>query len=96
VEVEPPLRQFGYFRDAAGYGYARHRVGAQIFQHATGKIAHVNQRDVRKGVQRLDRCFGRAASSAGDMRDAARAGHVDALLDASDPGGAGTRPDWPH
>ena len=49
MQVEQALRELGHLAEAAGDGDARHRVRAQIFQHAADEIAHVDQRRSREG-----------------------------------------------
>ena len=66
---------------------------AQVFQHPADEIAHLQQRHLWQRVQRLHRGLAGAARSAGDMLDAHRPCHIDAAVDAVDPGGAGIRHD---
>ena len=53
VQIGQALRQLGHLGDAAGDGDARHRMAAQIFQHAADEVAHVDQRDLRQIVELL-------------------------------------------
>ncbi len=89
MQIEQALRELGHLAEAAGDGDARHRMAAQIFQHAADEIAHVDQRDLGQAVQLLHRRFGRRAGRAGDMGEAGGARHVDAAMDRVDPGRAG-------
>ena len=91
VQIQPALGELGHLGDAAGHGDARDRMAAQVFQHAADEIAHVDQRDLGQPMQRLHRLFGGAAGGAGDMGKAGGARHIDAAMDAVDPGGAGIR-----
>ena len=89
VQIEQALGELGDLGDAAGDGHPRDRVLAQIFEHAADEIAHVDQGGVGQAVELLHRGLGGASRGAGDMGDAGRARHVDALMDRRDPGGAG-------
>ena len=89
MQVEQALGELGHLADAAGDGDALHGMGAQIFEHAADEIAHVDQRDLGQVVQFLDGRFGRRAGRAGDLREARRAGDIDAAINRMDPGRAG-------
>ncbi len=89
VQIEQTLGELGDLGDAAGDGHPRDRVLAQIFEHAADEIAHVDHGGVGQAIELLHRGLGGAPRGAGDMSDADRARHVDALMDARDPGGAG-------
>ncbi len=77
------LRELGHLGDAAGDGDARHRMAAQIFQHAADEVAHVDQRDLRQTVELLHRRLGACAGRAGDMGEAGGARDVDAANGSS-------------
>ena len=68
----------------------RHRVAAQIFQHAAGEIAHVDQGLSRAGRRAPARAFSEVEPVApATWVEAAGAGDIDAAMDRVDPGRAG-------
>ena len=93
VQVQPALCQFRHLGHATGHGDSADRMRAQVFQHPAHEIAHLQQCHLRQPVQRLHRGLAGAAGSPGDMLDAHRPRHIDAAVDAVDPGGAGIRHD---
>ncbi len=95
MEVEKALAELGHFGEAAGDRHFGDLVLAQIFQHAADKIAHLDQRDVRHSMQRLDRRFRGRAGRSGDMGEPGRAGDIDPAMNRIDPCGAGKRHDNP-
>ena len=96
MEVEKALAELGHFGKASGDRHFGDLVRAQIFQHAAYKIAHLDQRDVRQSVQRLDRRFRSRAGRAGDMGKPGGAGDIDPAMNRVDPCGAGIRHDNPR
>ena len=52
MQVECALREFRQLADTACDGNPRHRVTGEVFEHATGKVTHVEQAFVR-GVEQL-------------------------------------------
>ncbi len=96
MHVEHALGELGHLGDAAGNGYLRHRMAADIFQHAADEIAHVDQRDIGEVMIGLRRLFGRIAGGAGNVIEAGRARHIDAAPDGMDPGRARIRNDDPR
>ena len=93
VKIEQALRELGHLGDAARDRDPRHRMGAEIFEHAADEIAHVDQRGLGQAVELAHRCLRGRAGRAGDVREAGRARHVDAAMDRVDPGRAGIRHD---
>ena len=89
MQVEPTLSQLGHLGDGTGHGDARHRMAAQVFQHAAHEVAHVDQRHFGQVVQLLHRDLRGIAGGAGDVIEAQGARHVDAFMDRGDPGRAG-------
>ena len=81
VKIGKTLRELGHLADAAGDGHARHRMIAQIFQHAADEIAHVDQRNVRQAAKLLHRSFGIGAGAAGNVRKTSGARDIDAAMD---------------
>ena len=88
MQIGQALRELGHLGDAAGDGDARHRMAAQIFEHAADEIAHVDQRDLRQAVKLLHAGFGTRAGRAGDMGEAGGARDIDAGMDRMNPGRA--------
>ena len=91
MQIEKTLRQLGHLGDAAGDGEARHRVAAQIFEHAPDEVAHVDQCHVGQIIERAHGGVGVGAGGGGDVRKSGGARHVDALMDRGDPGRARIR-----
>ena len=75
MQIEQALRELGHLADAAGDGHPRHRMLAQIFEHAADEVAHVDERDLRQIVQLLHRRLGGVCRSSRRpaVRPAARA-----------------------
>ena len=59
MQVERPLGKLGEFGKATSNGDGRQGMHTQIFQQATGKIAHIKQRGFRQVVERLGGAFRR-------------------------------------
>ena len=95
MQVERALSELGQLADAACDGDPRHRMAGEVFEHAPGKVAHVEQAFVR-GIEQLAGSLLRAvAGRADDVVDAERAGDVDATVDGMDPRAAGIGDDDP-
>ena len=67
MQVEQALAELGHLGEAAGDGDPRHRMAAQVFQHAAGEVAHVDQGMLGQAVEALHRRLGGRARGAGDM-----------------------------
>src|SRR6185437_7984115 len=93
VKIEQPLGELGHLADAAGNGHPRHRMAAQIFQHAADEVAHVDQGYLGEAAHSLHRPLGLRTRRASDMREPRRARDVDSAPDRLDPGRAGIRND---
>ena len=96
MEIEKALAELGHFGEASGDRHFGDLVRAQIFQHAAYKIAHLDQRDVRQSMQRLDRRFRSRAGRSGDMGKPGGAGDIDPAMNRVDPCGAGKWHDNPR
>ena len=66
---------------------------ADVFQHAAGEIAHVDQRGLGQDEQLLHGGLGGGAGGAGDVVEAGALGDIDAAMDGMNPGRAGVRHD---
>jgi len=95
VKIEQALSELGHLREPSSDGDARDRVTFGVFQHAADEVAHVDERGLGKTVQLLHGRLGRRSGRACDVRDAARARHVDTAVDRVNPGRAGIGNDDP-
>ena len=59
MQIEQALRELRHLGDAARNGDPRQRMSAQIFQHGTDEVSHVDQRGVRQCMKLFDRPLGR-------------------------------------
>src|SRR5262249_28325126 len=48
VEIEQSLCKLGDLGDPARDGDARHRMSANVFEHAAHEVAHIDERDLRQ------------------------------------------------
>ena len=53
MQVEHALRELRHLGDAAGDGHPRHRMAAQVFEHAADEIAHFDQRGLGQSAELL-------------------------------------------
>ena len=95
MKIGETLRKLGDLGDAAGDGDARHRMHAQIFEHAADKVAHVDQRNLGQIVELLHRGFRTRAGGAGDVGETGGARDIDAAVNRVDPRRARIRHDDP-
>ena len=86
MQIHCTLCQFGDLSNPAADGQPVHGMFAQVFQHAPGKIAHIQHRDIVQPVQRLHRPFTGCTCAAGDMAQPRRARHIDPAMNRGDPG----------
>ena len=89
MEIEPALRELGHLGEAAADGDARDGMAAQIFEQSADEIAHFDERRLGQAVKRAHRRLGGRAGRSRNMGETRRPRHVDAAMDAVDPGGAG-------
>ncbi len=86
MQIEPPLRQLGQFGKTSGDRDAWYRVRAQIFQHATSEITHVDERLLVQIMQGGDGRFRSRTGCPRDMGEPCRARHVDTAVNGVNPG----------
>lgn len=89
VQVERAGRQLDQLGEAAGQGQALHRVAAQVFQQAAGKVPHVDMRRVGQAEQPSRRRLRGVAGAGHHMAQPQRPRHVDAAMDGLHPRRAG-------
>ena len=89
MKVQIALGELGNFCEPATDDDFGYRVRAQVFQHAAGKITHVDHGVIRQAKQRLGLLLGCFAGAAGDHLFAGGACDIDATMDRFDPRRAG-------
>ena len=69
VKIQPSLRKFGHFGNAASDCDTWHGVSSEILQHAADEVAHIDKCNIRQLVQGLNRGFRGFAGGSRDMYD---------------------------
>jgi hypothetical protein len=88
VQVQVAARELGQLAKAPGQRDPPYRVTAQVLERPADEVAHVDQRDVRHAVERLDAALRGRAGDHRHVVDLGRPGDIDAAMDRVDPGGA--------
>ena len=91
MKVQQALAELGHFGKTAADGNNRHGMLFEIFQHAAGKIAHIDQSDVGQSMKALNGFLRRMPRRPRNMGDAGGPRHIDAAMDRRDPSCAGKR-----
>ncbi len=91
--AEGELRELA---ETARHGEAGNRVTAQVFERAADEVAHVDEGDLRQGMQLRRRRLRGRTGRCRDMRDAGSARDIDAAMDRVYPRRTGVGDDDPR
>src|SRR5215213_8327708 len=81
VEIERALCELGDLSKSARHGDARHWVVSEIFEHAAGKVSHVDERAQRQVIKLFDGLLRCRARRSRNMAETRGARHIDAPMD---------------
>ncbi len=85
MQIKMPGGELGQLGETAGDRQPVDRMGAQIFERAADKIAHVDQPVVGEIIEALHGALRGGARRRGDVNKPGGAGDIDATLDRMNP-----------
>src|SRR5215213_5140784 len=91
MEIERALCELGDLSKSSRHGDARHWMVSEIFEHAAGKVSHVDERAERQVIELFDSLLRCRARRSRNMAETRGARHIDASMYRMYPCRAGER-----